>query len=493
MAKILFINPNKWGRGITHIWIASHSGILKRNNHIVKLFDSTFYSNWSLNEVQFQTDNKMYKKTNYDDSLEFNSNNIHSDLQQKINEFNPDFIFWSAISSHIHGEGEYVNIQNGYDLLKNLVTKNAILLTGGLQATSAAEIILKKMPKINYLIRGETELVLLEILNKFDNKKNFKNYSKDLKNIDGISFIENKNFFQANKQKIISNLDQLSPYDYDIFDNQVLLRPYNGRVVKGIDYEMSRGCIYSCNYCVETIIQKYYGFEDFSSKTGAIKNFKSYLRHKSSKIIFDELTYLNKIKNIELIRCQDTNFLTNDRNVLCELAELIDKSDLDIKFYIETRPEGINEKSIELLKKLKVDGVGMGVELSDSDFREDELNRFADQEKTINAFKLLKEKNIKRTAYNIIGLPNQDEKSILRTIEFNKILNPDNITVAYYSPYYGTKSQKKGNELGLFEDYETDVDSALRSKSKAENVLPINRLDYYKRQFVSLVRNDFKK
>lgn len=484
MSKILFINPNKWGRGITHIWIASHSGILKRNNHSVEFFDATFYSNWSLNEVKFQTDNKMYKKTNYDEILKFNSNDIMEDLQKKINEFKPDFIFWSAISSHIHGEGEYVNIQNGYDLLKNLNTKNAILLTGGLQATSAAEIILKKMPKINYLISGESELVLLEILN------NFKNNTKKLKDIDGVCYIENNNFFQNNKQKIINNLDQLSPYDYDIFDDQILNRPYNGKVVKGIDYEMSRGCIYSCNYCVETIIQKYYGFEDMSSKTGAIKNFKKYLRNKSSKIIFDELTYVNKIKNVELIRCQDTNFLTNDRVVLSELSELIDKSDLNIKLYIETRPEGINQKSIELLKKLKVDGVGMGVELSDSDFREDELNRFADQNKTIEAFKLLKKNNIKRTAYNIIGLPNQDEKSILKTIEFNKLLDPDNITVAYYSPYYGTKSQKKGNELGLFEDYETDVDSALRSKSKSNDIMPVSKLDYYKKQFVPLVRNN---
>ena len=484
MSKILFINPNKWGRGIIHIWIASHSGILKRNNHDVELFDSTFYSNWSLNEVQFQTDNKMYKQTNYDQFLKLNSNDIVEDLQKKINKFNPDFIFWSAISSHIHGEGEYVNIQNGYDLLKNLDTKNAILITGGLQATSAAEIILKKMPKIDYLISGESELVLLEILN------NFRSNSKELKDTDGICYIKNNNFFQNNKQKIINDLNQLSPYDYDIFDDQVLNRPYNGKVVKGIDYEMSRGCIYSCNYCVETIIQKYYGFEETSPKTGAIKNFKSYLRHKSSKTIFDEFNYLNKVKNIELIRCQDTNFLTNDRSVLTELSELINKSDLDIKIYIETRPEGINEKSIELLKKLKVDGVGMGIELADNTFREDELNRFADQKKTVNAFKLLKENNIKRTAYNIIGLPNQDENSILKTIEFNKILNPDNITVAYYSPYYGTKSQKKGNELGLFEDYETDVDSALRSKSKSDDVLPVKRLDYYKKQFVSLVRNN---
>jgi hypothetical protein len=37
----------------------------------------------------------MYKKTNYDDFLKFNSNDIRKDLQQKINEFNPDFIFFT--------------------------------------------------------------------------------------------------------------------------------------------------------------------------------------------------------------------------------------------------------------------------------------------------------------------------------------------------------------------------------------------------------------
>lgn len=489
MSKILFLNPNRWGRGITHIWIASHSGILKRNNHKVELFDATFYSNWTLNEVQFQTKNKMYKKTNYDDLLKFNSNNILEDLQKKINIFKPDFIFWSAISSHIHGEGEYVNIQNGYDLLKDLDIKNAILLTGGLQATSASEIILKKMKKINYLIRGESELVLLKILDNFDNQKKLKNTSEDLDKIDGISFIKEKKFIQNKKQNIINDLDKLSPYDYDIFDNQALIRPYNGKVVKAVDYEMSRGCIYSCNYCVETIIQKYYDFEESSSKTGAIKNFKSYLRNKSAKKIFDELEYLNKVKNVELIRCQDTNFLTNDRHVLLELSDLIDKSDLDFKLYIETRPEGINEKSIELLKKLKVDGVGMGVELADEKFREDELNRFANQEKTLSAFKLLKINGIKRTAYNIIGLPNQNEDSILKTIEFNKLLDPDNITVAFYSPFYGTKQQVEGKELGIFDDYEFDVDSALRSKSK-DTLLPVNKLKYYKEKFVDLVRSD---
>ncbi len=492
MAKVLFLNPNKWGRGITHIWIASHSGILKRNNHKVELFDASFYLDWSLNEVKFQTKNQMYKKTNYDDFLKFNSNNIFVDLQKKINEFKPDFIFWSAISSHIHGEGEYVNIQNGYDLLKNLDTKKAILVTGGLQATSAAEIILKKMNKINYLIGGESEMVLLEILNNFDKQKTKKNNFGELKDINGISYIKEKKFVQNKKQKILDDLDRLSPYDYDIYKKQSLMRPYNGTVVKAVDYEMSRGCIYSCNYCVETIIQKYYDFTESSSTTGAIKNFKTYLRSKSAKKIFDELKYLNKVKGIELIRCQDTNFLTNDRSVLLELSDLLNESNLNIKIYIETRPEGINEKSIELLKKLKIDGVGMGVELADEKFREDKLNRFANQKKTLDAFEILKANGIKRTAYNIIGLPNQDESSILKTIEFNKLLKPDNITVAFYSPYYGTKSQIDGKEAGIFDDYEFDVDSALRTKSKDTHLLPIEKLKFYKENFVRLVRDEIK-
>ena len=65
-------------------------------------------------------------------------------LQKKIDDFNPDIIFWSAISSHIHGEGEYVNIQYGYELINGIKT-SAWLVTGGLQATASPQQILKNL------------------------------------------------------------------------------------------------------------------------------------------------------------------------------------------------------------------------------------------------------------------------------------------------------------------------------------------------------------
>mgnify|MGYP002825366230 FL=1 len=212
------------------------------------------------------------------------------------------------------------------------------------------------------------------------------------------------------------------------------------------------------------------------------------MRHKSAKNIFKEIKDLNNEKKINFIRCQDTNFLTNDKKVLTELSELMESSNLKIRLYIETRPEGINDKSVALLKKLKVDGVGMGIELSAEDFRETELNRFASQSKTIKAFDLLKKNHIKRTSYNVIGFPNQTEDSILQTIEFNKLLNPDNITVAFYSPYYGTAQHREGVKKGVFDEFESGADATLRSVSRSLK-LSKEKLEYYKMNFVSLVRD----
>ena len=76
MTKILLLNPNKWGRGITSIWIASHSASLKSHNHDVTLFDCTVYKNWSEDEISYNTDNKQYKHTDYKNYVKFKDNDV---------------------------------------------------------------------------------------------------------------------------------------------------------------------------------------------------------------------------------------------------------------------------------------------------------------------------------------------------------------------------------------------------------------------------------
>ena len=480
MSKILLINPNKWGRGITSIWIAAHSALLKKNGHDVDLFDATFYSQWTVDEVSYNTNNEQYQSTDYHSYVTFKDTPVLDDLQQKIDDFNPDVIFRSAISSHIHGEGEYVNIQYGYELLNEIKT-SAWLVTGGLQATSSPHEIMKNFPKIKCVVQGYSEGSLLEIASLVGS-------SSHLSNLPGVAVREGSDVIVGSQKQLAPDLSYLPLYDYSIFDDQVFWRPYNGEVVRAIDYEASRGCIYSCEYCVETIIQKYYGFDEIT-KGGAIKGAANYVRAKSPETIFSELKSVAEKYKVQLIRCQDTNFLTMGKKTLNGLASLIESSNLDIKLYLETRTEGINPKSVELLKRLKVDGVGMGVELSSDDFREDKLKRFASTSKIINAFRLLKEAGIKRTSYNIIGLPEQDEESVIETVLFNRELEPDNMTVAFYSPYQGTAQQIKGNEIGYFDEYEFHVDGQLRTMSK-DSLVDADTLCFYKANFNKLVSGD---
>lgn len=478
MAKVLLINPNKWGRGITPIWIATHSAVLKSEKHDVKLFDSTFYSEWSNNENIFNTKNQQYKPTDYENIINYNDQNIKESLQTVIEKYKPDIIFWSALSSHIHGEGEYVNIQYGHDLISGLNLYNAILVTAGIQVTASPELIFKKFKEIDYLIQGESEFVLSEFASKIKN-------TKELKDLNGLAYKESNKVKINPRQNLIDDLDKIPNYDYSIFDDQIFLRPYNGKIVRAIDYELSRGCIYTCSYCVETVIQNYYGFHEKTNR-GALIDAKKYLRSKSAKRIYNELkSYIEKYK-INFVRCQDTNFLTINKKVLKELEEIFLKNPIDVKLYIETRPEGINETTAKLLKHLNVDGVGMGIELAGEHFREDELNRFSKQDSIFKAFEILKKYNIKRTSYNIIGLPNQNEESIKKTIEFNKKLSPDNVTVAFYSPYLGTEVQKKSHKLEYFDEHEDNVDGQLRSLSK-NSLVSIDQLNYYKQNFKKLV------
>lgn len=458
--RVLLINPNRWGRGITSIWIASHSAILKKYGHSVKLFDCTFYRSWQLNELGYNTSNLQYKKSDYENYIKYKDSNLIEDLQNTINNFKPDVILISAISSHLHGEGEYVNIQYGSELLEKVKT-SAIRMAGGFQVTALQQNAINIFKNIDIFIVGESEEILVEFLNLPDRTKRIIYAKKPV------------------------DLNNTGLYDYSLFEDLVFYRPYQGDVVRAIDYEMSRGCVYNCSYCVETITQKFYGFT--KAKNGVLLNAKKYLRHKSAENIARELRYISSTFNIRMIRCQDSNFLSIPLYILKEVSELI--KDLDIFMYIETRAEGINGRTVEVLKKLKVDGVGMGVEIAEESFRKGSLNRYVSQKQLINAFGILKKAGIKRTSYNIIGLPNQNEQMIRDSINLNRRLNPDNITVAFFSPYIGTTEQIKARNLNYFNEYENDVDGQLRTLSKSK-ILPPEKLNYYKKNFVRLVRNE---
>ena len=417
MARVLILNTTQWGRGITPIWIASHTGILRNYGHTVELCDLNFLSKWSKFEVDYNQDNNQYLETP-DYLPEYSTVEPAEFLLSKIIDSSPDIIIWSAISSHIHGEGEFSSLERGYDFISSVLsdvssTSKIHLVASGVDLLSYqnSKNLSELFPSVSCFIFGDSEYPLIKLCSLIDSSQSLPDR------------------IVSSGKRIKLSKDYL--YDYSLFDQQSFLRPYHGSTVKAVDYEFARGCPYSCAYCVETSIQDHYKNDEGRTI------FKDYYSSKSSSAAFEELNILYK-QGVSFIRVQDTNFMSLGRAYIEELADMLQANSISLKFYIETRPESIDSTGAKLLSYLGVCGVGMGVETASDEMRSAILYRYCNSDKITNAFRLLRDHGISRTSYNMIGLPGESSDSIIDTIKLNRTLQPDDITCAYFTPYNGT-------------------------------------------------------
>ena len=176
MAKILFIHPyaeSNFGR--QSIPLALIYTLLKKNGHICEIFDTTFLNNKILREGRPNHEEEL-TKLNYFKAYDekrlkslINSGNIFQMLQDKINNLDPDLITFSFWGSHLHAEGEYFAYQIGLKLINNVQIKEKCkVAVGGTIPSSNPKSVLNSENKIDYVIKGEPELVYLDIANKIE-------------------------------------------------------------------------------------------------------------------------------------------------------------------------------------------------------------------------------------------------------------------------------------------------------------------------------------
>ncbi|MBT6052565.1 MAG: B12-binding domain-containing radical SAM protein [Candidatus Scalindua sp.] len=425
--NILLLYPNLWGRAFTPIGLAMMSSVLKQRGHAVKLFDTTFYSCGGINEQSEGERYLSYKATDLSKyGVEFEKRDAVEELQGLLGEYKPGLIVFSIFSSHLHSEGEYNMYYHGKNLLDKTGVKDIPVVVGGIVPTVMPEKVLND-GIVSMVCLGECEDAIGELADKLDRKE-------DITNIKNIWVKDGSKIYKNEARPLLQNLDDFPFMDLSIFNDKNFYRPYKGNVYRMIDAELSRGCIYRCDYCVETIMQNLYGF----GKAGATNVLtKEYHREKSVDRILEEFSFLKEKFNLQFIRFQDSNFLSMREHKLSELSERF-PVDVGLPFYIETRPEGLTEKRVSLLKKMGCVGVGMGLEIGSQLHRKEVLNRNCKDDTIIQACDNLRKNGMRATTYNIIGFPDETREDIMKTVELNRRARPEAMTVAFYSPYLGT-------------------------------------------------------
>lgn len=181
---------------------------------------------------------KKYVEANSDLKIEIYETNINNqvfNIIKDIYELNPDKIIFST---YIWNK-EYI-----VEIVKELkkVLPNVEIILGGPEVSYKWEKFMANIPEVDALLLGEGENVLLNFLTKEENK------------VLGVVSRKNDEIVFNGIEPIIENLD-IVPFPYEDWELEDKTKIFY--------YESSRGCPFSCSYCLSSIDKtvRYYSLD----------------------------------------------------------------------------------------------------------------------------------------------------------------------------------------------------------------------------------------
>lgn len=286
------------------------------------------------------------------------------------------------------------------------------IVLGNAHATFHPEECLKNK-WIDYIIRGEGELSLLELIHMLEGEKDFST-------VLGLGYKESNGNIKINPLRpLIEDLDTLPFPDKDLYYNSM---PYLNH---GYTTMSGRGCPYRCTFCDNNTGMKLYKKE--------IEKTKKWARRHSPQYVVNEILWAKEKYNIKHVRFNDEDF-SFDKNWLREFCPLY-KEKVGIPYFAWVYPNTIDDEMASLLAESGCDAVEMGIQSGAQHLRKEILHRNTKDEQIFIAMKALKKFKIKTTVDIIIGLPTETQKDLNATVRLLAEAAPWHI-YAFWLRYY---------------------------------------------------------
>ncbi len=214
------------------------------------------------------------------------------------------------------------------------------------------------------------------------------------------------------------NLEVYHKLPVEKYVSDYLDREYNK--ISGIPILTGVGCPYGCIYCPYPI------------------GYGTKVVNKSTNKIIEEIEFLIKTFSITGFILREQAFTHNRKRVLDFCSE-INKRSLDIRWGFETRVDLVDRELLDFMNKAGCFRIHFGVETGDEEILSRIGKPHIDKDKIKNAFDDSKEAGIFTHAHMMIGFPDDSWKSIEKSKDFLREINPDDMDVNIVTPYPGTK------------------------------------------------------
>jgi anaerobic magnesium-protoporphyrin IX monomethyl ester cyclase len=345
------------------------------------------------------------------------------DIQKRIEAFRPDVVATTAFTASI------VDAIRLCGFAKE-INPRIVTVLGNVHATFCYDELLNAdHDKIDFVVRGEGELTLPELLTCL-------NAGDDPAKVQGLAFWRG-GVVVTPRRPYIHDLDIL-PTAWDLVEWPIYTYRAKHDARLAI-VSSSRGCQQKCSFCSQQL------FWSQSWRARSAENFVA------------ELEMLSQKYGVEVAMLSD-EIPTFDRDRWVKILDLMIERDVDVKLLMETRVDDILRDAdiMDKYRRAGVEHIYVGVEAG-SQATLDLFKKDTQVEQSKQALDLINGADIVSETSFVLGMPEDTPESIAETVELAKHYNPDMaffLAIAPWpyaelygelEPYVGTKDYRKYN------------------------------------------------
>jgi radical SAM superfamily enzyme YgiQ (UPF0313 family) len=356
-------------------------------------------------------------------------NKVHQSIQLKEFSINDNLgnmlkeIYRS--DTHIYAFSCYIwNIETVLKLCSSLkkLNPNAIIILGGPEVSFDSEDLMAAHEYLDYIIRGEGEETLLELLQFL--RGEIENHRAIL----GLTYRGSNRVVSNPDRPLMNDLD-IIPFPYEDFEQ------LNNKIIY---YETSRGCPFSCQYCLSSTLHgvRYFTIERIK------QDIKFFIDH-----------------NVKQVKLVDRTFNCNKSHSL-EIIKYVMQLNSKTNFHFEIGADLLDEEMLSVIAQAPKDmfQFEIGVQ-STNQMALREISRAMNIDKVKQNVLALQQTNNSHLHLDLIaGLPYEDFNSFGGSFDEVHQLMPDMLQLGFLKLLKGSgirnRSQEYGIEYNSFSPYE---------------------------------------